>query len=93
MSSFRPFNLIKDGYIADIVSTTLVYHGFYSPDPTSTKTTGGALDTAIAQFMVAKEVKSAGGDTTSMKWAVDSGLTIGCTYNQIWNNRATLTYL
>lgn len=80
---FRPIDLTKDSYIADIVSALLTYHGFYSPD--HPLTSGGTVDTSKPQFMIAKEVKDASGNTTSMKWASVS-------YDQIWNDRASLTY-
>lgn len=92
MATFRPYNFIKDGYIADIVSSTLVYHGFYNPDPQTLKVTAlGALDTSKAQFSMVKETRSVSGDTTKMEWAYTDGQPM--TYNQIWDNRATsVTY-
>jgi hypothetical protein len=90
---FRPFNFIKDGYIADIVSSTSVYHGFYNPS--TAKLSGSALDTSKTQFMVAHETRDVSGNTTKMEWAIASdrlGKTAP-TYDQIWDNRATLTYL
>ena len=86
--AFRAFNFIKDSYIADNVSAILVYHGFYQAPNNLNQTTlsGGVLDITAAQFMIAKEVRDAGGNTTSMKWVSNS-------YDQIWNNRAALSYL
>jgi len=86
---FRSFNFIKESYVADIVSALLTYHGFYQAPNGLNQTSltgGGALDTSVAQFMIAKEVKDASGNTTSMKWASQQ-------FNQIWDNRAALTYI
>ena len=77
---FREFNFIKESYICDPVSAILVYHGWYAPS-----NTGTPVDTAKAQFLIAKEVKNAGGITTSMKWS-------GRSYDQIWDNRGTINY-
>lgn len=89
MSSFRPFNFIKDGYIADYANATTVYHGFYNPDPRTSLALDSALSTSTAQFLIAKETLS-GTNTTKMEWAYTSGQPI--TYNQVWDNRASLTY-
>jgi len=85
---FRSFNFIKESYIADVVSAVLVYHGFYqAPNGLNqTSISGGVVDPAIAQFMIAKEVRDVSGNTTSMKWASQS-------FDQIWNNRAALSYI
>jgi len=77
---FRPFNFIKDSFLQDVASPTVIYYGFYNPT-----NTGTGVDTAVAQFKIAKETKSVGGVTTSFKWC-------GQSYDQIWNNRATLNY-
>ena len=86
---FRSFNFIKESYIADVVSAILIYHGFYQAPNGLNQTTltgGGALDTAAPQFMIAKEVRDVAGNTISFKWASQQ-------YNQIYDNRAALTYI
>lgn len=91
MASFRTFNFTKDGYIADIASSTTIYHGFYNADPQTVKLSSGSLDTASAQFMIAKETRNGSGDTTNMQWASTAGNPL--TYNQVWDNRVSLTYI
>lgn len=87
---FRPFDFIKDNYIADIVSSTVIYHGFYIPG--GPLLSGGTVDTSKAQFLIAKEVKDASGYTTSWKWAMTTSGNSTATYDQIWDNRASLNY-
>jgi hypothetical protein len=81
---FVPFNFTKDSYIADVVSALLVYHGFYLPS--NPKLSGAVLDETYPQFLIAKEVKDAGGTTTSMKWASAS-------YDKAWTGHAGWTYI
>jgi hypothetical protein len=78
---FRPFNLIKDSYIAEYFSPTVIYHGFYTPSDSATP-----LDTSASIFLIAKEVRDGSGNTTSFKFS-------GNIYNCAWNDRATLNYV
>lgn len=78
---FRSINFIRDGYIAAVASSTVTYHGYYQPKTAPT----GAVDTSVAQFLIAKETKDASGVTTSLQWASRS-------MDQVWDNRASLTY-
>jgi hypothetical protein len=78
--AFREFNFIKESYLGDIASPTVTYHGFYVPS-----NTGVAVSTSVAQFLIAKETKDVNGNTTSMKYS-------GRSYDQIWDNRASIYY-
>lgn len=78
---FRSIHFLREGYIADVASSTVTYHGYYQPQTSPT----GAVSTSVAQFLIAKETKNASGVTTSLQWASRS-------MDQIWDNRASLTY-
>ena len=82
---FVPFNFTKDSYLADIASGTVTYHAFYLPSNPKL-TGGGALDEAVAQFLIAKETKDVSGNTISMKWASTS-------YDKAWTGHAGLTFI
>ena len=77
---FRPIDFIKDSYLADYASPTVTYHGFYVPN-----NTGTPIVTSVAQFLIAKETKDVSGRIISFKWS-------GRIYDQIWDNRAALSY-
>jgi hypothetical protein len=77
---FRPFDFIKDSFLADYVSPTVTYYGFYNPSNLNS-----SVNTALPQFKMAKEVKDGSGRITSFKWS-------GNSYDQIWNDRATIVY-
>ena len=73
---FRPNDFIRSSCVIDVVSSTVIYYGYYHPNTTHT-TTGPVVDPAIAHVS---------GNTIKLQYA-DIG------FNQIWNNRASLTYL
>lgn len=82
--SFVPYDYTKDSYLGDPASSTVFYYGYYNP--TIVQTTGGVVDTSKAQFLVLKVTKDVSGNILSWKWA-------SRTYDQIWDNRASLTYV
>jgi len=82
---FRPNDFIRSSCVIDVVSSTVIYYGYYHPNTTHT-TTGPVVDPAIAQFQIMKETRDVSGNTIKLQYA-DIG------FNQIWNNRASLTYL
>lgn len=92
---FRPFDQIKDSYIADTSGVTTIYHGFYAPGGTYNGVSAGSIDTSKAQFKIAKETRDGSGNTTSMVWATPTTMTTPgvAQYDQIWNNRASLNYV
>ena len=77
---FRPIAFTKDSFICDPVSAVVLYYGFYRPN-----NSGTTINTATAQFLIARETRNAGGTTLTFKYA-------GNDYNQIWDNRAALSY-
>lgn len=69
--------------MADIVSSVLVYHGWY--DPKKVYDSSASLDTSKDIFRIAKEVKDVDGNTVSMKYATTNT-------DQVWDDRASLNY-
>lgn len=78
---FRSIHFIREGYISEVASSTVVYHGYYQPQIAP----AGAVSTSLPQFLIAKETKDGSGNTIALQWASIS-------MNQIWDNRASLTY-
>jgi len=78
---FRPIDQTKDTVNIDYVSSVLQYHGFAKP--------GTATSSAL--WKVAKVTLNASGDITQMIWAGTAAIGYG-QYNQVWDNRASLTY-
>ena len=81
----QSYNSFKDGYVADYASATTIYHGFYKIR-NDENGEAIAVATSAALFKIAEETRDGSGNTTSMKWVSNS-------YNQIWDNRAALTYV
>lgn len=82
--AFVPYDYIKDSFLSDPASSTVTYFGFYNP--TIAQTSGGTVDTSKAQFLIVKQTVDASGNVLSFKWASRS-------YDQIWDNRASITYV
>lgn len=79
---FRPIDQTRDTVNIDYVSSVLQYHGFAKP----------GTATSSANWKVAKVTLNASGDITQMIWAGSSATGLYGHYNQIWDNRASLTY-
>lgn len=82
--AFVPYDFTKDSFLSDPASATVTYFGFY--DPQYCTTSAGAVDQSVAQFLIVRQVVDGSGNVTSFKWASRS-------YNQIWADRASLTYV
>jgi hypothetical protein len=81
---FVPYDFIKDNLVVDVASATVSYFGYYHP--TTVQKSGGVVDTSKAQFLIMKQTKDGSGNITKIQWA-------SRTYDKIWNDRASLTYL
>ncbi len=82
--AFVPYDYTKDSFLSDPASATVKYIGYYNPQ--TSQTSGGVVDTSKAQFLIVKQVTDVSGNVLSFKWA-------SRTYDQVWDNRATLTYV
>ena len=81
---FRPIDFTKDSFLADYSGVTTIYYGFYTVD--QPLTSGGVVDQTKAQFLIVRQIVDGSGNTTSFKWASNK-------YDQIYADRATLTYV
>lgn len=72
----RPFDRAKDTIIREVVDATKQYVGYATP--------ASSAATSAAVWKICK-ITSAGGEVTNVQW-------VSRKYDQIWDNRAALTY-
>ena len=73
---FRPFDRVKETIKREVVDATTTYVGY--------ATAANSAATSAAVWKICK-ITSSGGEVTDVTWASSK-------YDQIWDNRASLSY-